>query len=49
MLNAEGDKNPEEARWLWKMEWNEPFSAGVDREQASGSNSWSMSEKRDLR
>jgi hypothetical protein len=26
-LNADGDRSPEEARWLWKMELNEPFSA----------------------
>jgi len=26
-LNADGDRNPEEARWLWKIELNEPFSA----------------------
>jgi hypothetical protein len=26
-LNADGDRNPEEVRWLWKMELNEPFSA----------------------
>jgi hypothetical protein len=26
-LNADGDRSPEEVRWLWKMELNEPFSA----------------------
>ena len=36
MLNTEGDKYLEEARWLWKMEWNELFSVGENREGASG-------------
>jgi hypothetical protein len=48
-LNADGDRSPEEVRWLWKIEWKEPFSAGEDREAASGSDSSSMSKKRDLR
>jgi len=48
-LNVEGDRSPEEVRWWWKIEWNEPFSAGEDREAASGSNSSSMSEKREMR
>lgn len=26
-LNADGERSPEEVRWLWKMELNEPFSA----------------------
>ena len=25
-LNDDGDRSPEEARWLWKIELNEPFS-----------------------
>jgi hypothetical protein len=48
-LKADGDRSPEEVRWLWKIEWKEPFSAGEDREAASGSDSSSMSKKRDLR
>jgi hypothetical protein len=27
ILNADGDRSPEEVRWLWKMELKEPFSA----------------------
>lgn len=25
-LNDDGDRSPEEVRWLWKIELNEPFS-----------------------